>query len=95
MNALAEVLIAALAALWGWMNLNDDTGIFGFIPRAAERVGGLREKGLKCPWCSGAWLAIAATLLLRSAGDPIGYTIVAAFAAAAVTGLLGSYFGEG
>lgn len=88
-----NALLAGLTGFWIWTVLNDEEGLFRPVNRWMQR-GYYRRKWMSCPWCSGAWFALAATLGLRPPDDSIARTIVTALAAAAITGMLGSYFGE-
>ena len=45
-----------------------------------------------CPFCSGAWFAIIPSLILVH--DSWDVALITAFAAAAITGILASYFGD-
>ena len=84
-------IIAGLFGVWVWTVLNDDEGI-------AKPVNALLQKNrysnkfMRCPWCSGAWFAIIPSLILFH--EPLTAALITAFAAAAITGLLGSYFGD-
>lgn len=94
MTGLAIVLIAGLAGFWLWTVLNDDDGIFRRFKEWAVQYH-YGKKWITCPWCSGAWLAGIASLALYEVADTsIVRAIVIALAAAAITGMLGSYFGE-
>lgn len=84
-------IISGLFGVWIWTVLNDDEGI-------AKPVNALLQKNrysnkfMRCPWCSGAWFAIIPSLILFH--EPLTAALITAFAAAAITGLLGSYFGD-
>lgn len=86
---IAVAVIAGLCGVWFWTVLNDDEGI-------AAPLNGLLKKNrytlkfMRCPWCSGAWFAIIPSLLLFH--DDLIPAVATAFAAAAITGLIGSYF---
>lgn len=82
-------LIAGLFSVWFWTVLNDDEGIFAPLNRLLQK-NSVTKKWMRCPWCSGAWFAIAPSLVLYH--DPLGPALIVAFAAAAIAGLLGSYF---
>lgn len=84
-------VIAGLFGFWFWMVLNDDEGILAPVNAVLQR-NRYSNKFLRCPWCSGAWFAIVPSLLLFH--EPLTPALITAFAAAAVTGLLGSYFGD-
>ena len=85
---ITAALVAGLAALWLWSVLNDDDGMFAVVPRTLTRWS-WSEKWLRCPWCSGAWFAIAASVAVYH--PSVAATVVTALGAAGVTGLLGSY----
>lgn len=85
------VLASGMAGFWIWVVLNDEDGLFGPVSRWAKKSP-RREKWLSCPWCAGAWFSILATLAFLV--DGVARIAVYALAAAALTGLLGSYFGE-
>lgn len=84
-------IISGLVGFWCWSVLNDDTGI-------AAPVGAVLQKNrytlkfMKCPFCSGAWFAIIPSLILLH--DSWDVALFTAFAAAGITALLGSYFGD-
>lgn len=86
---IASAAIAGLAGAWIWVVLNDEDGLFGFIPRSVAGIPWL-AKWLHCPWCSGAWFSggIALALHHPSAVE----ALATAVAAAAITGIIGSYF---
>ena len=86
---VVEALLAGMAGFWVWTVLNDEDGMFAPINRVLQKTR-WTEKWLACPWCSGAWFSIAASLTLYH--PSIAEAIVTALAAAAVCGLLGSYF---
>jgi hypothetical protein len=89
---ISVAVISGLFGIWCWMVLNDDTSI-------AAPVNGLLQKNrytlkfMRCPFCSGAWFAIIPSLILLR-HDPLDVALITAFAAAGITGLLGSYFGD-
>lgn len=84
-------VIAGLVGMWFWTVLNDDVGIAAPLNRQMQKHR-VTNKFLRCPWCSGAWFAIIPSLLLFH--EPLTPALITAFAAAAITGLLGSYFGD-
>lgn len=86
---ITVAVIAALFGFWFWTVLNDDEGIFSPLNRLLQK-NGYTEKWMRCPWCSGAWFAIIPSLILFH--DDLAPAVITAFAAAAITGLLGSYF---
>lgn len=81
-------IIAALFGTWFWSVLNDDEGIFAPVNRLLQK-NRYSNKFMRCPWCSGAWFSIVPSLVMLH--DPLDTAIITAFAAAAVTGLIGSY----
>jgi hypothetical protein len=84
-------LIAGLFGVWFWTVLNDDEGILKPV-NALLQKNRYSKKFMRCPWCSGAWFAIVPSLLLFH--EPLTPALITAFAAAAITGLIGSYFGD-
>lgn len=82
-------IVAGLFGLWVWTVLNDEEGIAAPLARVLVK-NRYSRKWLICPWCSGAWFAIIPSLILFH--DPLASAIVTAFAAASITGMLGSYF---
>lgn len=88
---ISVALIAGLAGFWLWAVLNDEEGIAGPVTRLLEK-NRVTEKWMRCPFCSGAWFAGIASVSVFH--PSVVVTIVTALAAAAVTGLLGSYVGE-
>lgn len=91
MNGVLAVPVAGMAGFWIWVVLNDEDGLFAPVNRWAKKKP-RREKWMTCPWCAGAWFAILGTAAFLAEG--VARAAVYALAAAAVTGLLGSYFGE-
>lgn len=83
------VIIAGLFSVWVWTVLNDDEGIFAPVNGVLQK-NAYTNKWMRCPWCSGAWFAIGSSFLLYH--DPLIPAIIVAVAAAAITGLVGSYF---
>lgn len=81
-------LVSGLVSFWFWSVLNDDTGIAAPVNRWLEK-NEFTRKWMTCPFCSGAWFAIIASLILLH--DPIDVAVITAFAAAGVTGVIGSY----
>lgn len=88
---ISVAMISGLFGMWFWTVLNDDDGIFSPLNRLLQK-NRYSNKFLRCPWCSGAWFAIIPSLILLH--DPFDVALITAFAAAAITGLLGSYFGD-
>jgi hypothetical protein len=82
-------VVCGLFSLWFWTVLNDETGIAKPVHLLLLKTD-VTKKWMICPWCSGAWFAIIPSLLLFH-GDLIP-AVVTAFAAAAIAGMLGSYF---
>jgi hypothetical protein len=82
-------VIAGLFSVWFWTVLNDDTGIAKPVNHLLLKTD-VTKKWMICPWCSGAWFAIIPSLILFH--DPLGPALITAFAAAAIAGMLGSYF---
>lgn len=89
MTALGLALVAGLAGLWIWTVLNDDEGILAPLTRLLRRTA-VTNKWMVCPWCSGAWFSGGLSILIYH--PTWGDSIVNAIAAAAVCGVLGSYF---
>lgn len=85
---IGVALISGLAGVWLWTVLNDETGIFSGVYARLDRLD-ITRKWIKCPWCSGAWFAIIASIAVFHPLD--ARTVVTALAAAGVTGLVGSY----
>jgi hypothetical protein len=88
---ISVAVICGLFGFWFWAVLNDDTGIAAPVSRLLEK-NDFTKKWMICPFCSGAWFAIIPSLVLLH--DPLDVALITAFAAAAITGILGSYFGE-
>lgn len=86
---ITVALISGFASFWLWTVLNDDEGIFAPVNRLLQK-NDYTEKWMRCPWCSGAWFAMLASLLLFHVW--VAPAVITAIAAAAVTGALGSYF---
>lgn len=84
-------LISGFCGFWFWTVLNDDEGIFSPLNSLLQK-NEYTEKFMRCPWCSGAWFAGIPSLILLH--EPIDVAIITAFAAAAVTGILGQTFGD-
>ena len=84
-------VVCGLLGFWFWAVLNDDTGIAKH-PNHLLQKNSWTNKWMECPFCSGAWFAIIPSLILLH--DPLDEAIITAFAAAAVTGVLGAYFGD-
>lgn len=81
-------IIAGLFGVWWHSNLNDEDGMFAPVPRLLYRHP-WSKKWLMCPWCSGAWFSIIPSLLMFH--DDLIPAVITAFAAAAITGFIGSY----
>lgn len=81
-------VIAGLFGVWWHTVLNDDEGILSFLNGWLQK-NDYTEKWMRCPWCSGAWFSIIPALVLFH--DPLGHAVIVAFAAAAITGFIGSY----
>jgi hypothetical protein len=86
---ITVALIAGLCGFWFWTVLNDDEGILAPLNRLFQK-NRYTLKFMRCPWCSGAWFALIPSLLLFH--DDLIPAVVTGFAAAAITGMLGSYF---
>jgi hypothetical protein len=84
-------LVCGLVGFWFWAVLNDDTGIAQPVNHLLEKHR-YTKKWMECPFCSGAWFAIIPSLILVH--DSWDVALITAFAAAAVTGVLGAYFGD-
>lgn len=84
-------LIAGLFGVWFHTVLNDETGIAKPVHYLLLKTD-VTKKWMICPWCSGAWFSIIPSLILFH--DDLAPAVITAFAAAAVTGLVGSYFQE-
>lgn len=84
-------LICGLVSFWFWSVLNDDTGIAKPVNHLLEK-NSVTKKWMICPFCSGAWFAIIPSLILLH--DPLDVALITAFAAAAIAGVLGAYFGD-
>lgn len=87
---MITALLAGLAGLWIWTVLNDDEGIARPATLSLRKTE-VTRKWMECPWCSGAWFATIATLPTTIPAGDFFQAVVIALAAAAVTGLLGSY----
>ena len=84
-------VISGLFSFWLWSVLNDETGIAKPVNHLLEK-NPVTKKWMICPFCSGAWFAIIPSLILLH--DPLDVALITAFAAAAIAGILGAYFGE-
>jgi hypothetical protein len=84
-------VICGLFSFWFWSVLNDDTGIAKPVNHLLEK-NDFTKKWMICPFCSGAWFAIIPSLILLH--DPLDVALITAFAAAAIAGVLGAYFGD-
>lgn len=85
---IETAIIAGLFGLWVWTVLNDEEGMFALIPRLLFK-NSVTKKWLICPWCSGAWFSGGASLILFH--PSIAPAVITALAAAAITGIVGSY----
>lgn len=85
---ISVAVIAGLFGVWFHTVLNDDEGILAPVNHLLQR-NQYTEKWMRCPWCSGAWFSIAGALVMFH--DPLAPAIITAFAAAAITGFIGSY----
>jgi hypothetical protein len=80
-------ILCGLFSVWFWAVLNDEEGIARPLTLLLVRTT-WTKKWMSCPYCSGAWFAIIPSLLLYH--DGWTRSIVTAFAAAAIAGLVGS-----
>lgn len=85
---ITVAVIAGLFGVWWHSNFNDEDGMFAPVPRLLYKHP-WSKKWLMCPWCSGAWFSIIPALILYH--DNWTHAIITAFAAAAITGIVGSY----
>lgn len=85
---ISTTLIAGLASVWVWTVLNDDQGIAAPLTKLL-RKNDLTQKWMECPWCSGAWFALAGVVILWDGS--ILSMIVVWLAASAIAGMVGSY----
>jgi len=85
---ISVMIVSGMAGLWVWEVLNDDEGLFGFVPRIAHRWRWTR-KLLTCAWCSGAWFSGAMSLTLYHPSPAAA--LITALASASVCGVIGSY----
>lgn len=85
---IATAVVAGLASVWIWTVLNDDQGIAAPLTKLL-RKNDFTQKWMECPWCSGAWFALAATVAVYR--DDILSMIVVWLAASAIAGMVGSY----
>lgn len=88
---ITVVIVSALAGLWPWVVLNDEDGLFRRVNAILDKRD-LTRKWMKCPWCSGAWFSIIASVSIFHPSD--ARIAVTALASAAVTGLMGSYMAQ-
>lgn len=88
---IGVALVSGLASIWLWTVLNDSDGIFKRINIFFTRWA-VTRKWMGCPWCSGAWFAIIASVSMYHPVD--ASTVVTAIAAAGITGLVGSYIAQ-
>jgi hypothetical protein len=84
---IERAVVAGLFGVWWHSNLNDEDGMFAPVPRLLYQHP-WTKKWLMCPWCSGAWFAGGASLVLSRKHDD---ALITAFAAAGITGIIGSY----
>ena len=85
---ISVAVIAGLASVWLWTVLNDDQGIAAPLTKLL-RKNDITRKWMECPWCSGAWFALAGTVALYR--EDIVTLIVIWLAASAIAGMVGSY----
>lgn len=85
---ISVIIVAGLAGLWLWTVLNDDEGIAAPLHHLLLKHP-ITKKWMSCPWCSGAWFSIVASVILYH--PSVLASIVVALAASAVCGLVGSY----
>lgn len=85
---ITAAIIGGLAGLWLWTVLNDEDGILGFLNRLLQKWS-VTDKWMSCPWCSGAWFSITASVLIYH--PSIASAIVTGVAAAAICGLIAMY----
>jgi len=85
---ITVAVIAGLFGVWFHTVLNDDTGIAKPVNHLLARHP-WTEKWMECPWCSGAWFSIIPSLLMFH--DDLTSAVITAFAAAAITGIVGMY----
>lgn len=85
---ITAAIIGGLAGLWFWTVLNDEDGIVGPLNRWLQKRP-ITNKWMSCPWCSGAWFSITASVLIYH--PSIIDAIVTGVAAAAVCGLIAMY----
>lgn len=81
------VLTSGLGAFWLW---------FSIVASPLPGLGWVRrlpgQHFFRCPYCFGAWIALALTLLLSWSEDSLGWsTPFAWLAAAAIVGVLGTF----
>lgn len=88
---IVSAIIGGLAGLWFWSVLNDDEGIAAPLNRWLQKRP-LTNKWMRCPWCSGAWFSLAATIAIYH--PSIIEAIVTGFAAATICALIAMYVGD-
>lgn len=88
--SMIDVLVVALAAfyLW-WLFARTDTPFLRFIQRPIRRHP-KAYKFFACPWCAGAWWALAVTLYIAVFCMTIGVMTLAQFVVWAPVTWLGS-----
>lgn len=88
---ITAAIIGGLAGLWVWTVLNDEDGILGFLNQWLAKWS-VTNKWMTCPWCSGAWFSITASVIIYHPTIPSA--IVTGLAASAVCGLIAMYVGD-
>jgi hypothetical protein len=86
---MTDVLVAALAAFWGWQVLNMRGPLTPLRRLLVMLPAG--PKLIVCPYCIGAWFALAATLVLQAGRLDWQITTMTWLAAAGLVGLVGSF----
>lgn len=85
---IESALVAGAAGLWLWVVLNDEDGVAQSLHKELLKKP-ITRQWMMCPWCSGAWFSIVASVILYH--PSVGAAIVTALAASAVCGMVGSY----
>lgn len=88
---IAAAIIGGLAGLWFWTVLNDEDGIAGPLNRLLQK-NKITNKWMKCPWCSGAWFSLAASIAIYH--PSVAAAIVTGFAAATICAIIATYTGD-